>query len=59
MLHQIRKIVSFVVIIFKNIITNDIVKDVLSLNKINISTPPGLGLSLHHVIYFDLKLIFH
>lgn len=56
MLHQIRKMVSFVIGIFRNIITDDVVKDIFSLNKINISTAPGLGLSLHHVIYFDSNL---
>ncbi|XP_076181208.1 pseudouridine synthase 1 [Ptiloglossa arizonensis] len=51
MLHQIRKMVSLVVGISRNIITNDIIKDVFSLEKIDIPTAPGLGLSLHHVHY--------
>ncbi|CAK9825451.1 Pseudouridylate synthase 1 homolog [Anthophora retusa] len=49
MLHQIRKMVSLVIGICRNIVTNDIVKDVFSLEKVGIPTAPGLGLSLHFV----------
>ncbi|CAK9805372.1 Pseudouridylate synthase 1 homolog [Anthophora plagiata] len=51
MLHQIRKMVSLVIGICRNIVTNDIVKDAFSLEKIDIPTAPGLGLSLHFVHY--------
>lgn len=51
MLHQIRKMVSLVVGVARNIVTNDILKDAFSLERIDIPTAPGLGLSLHHVKY--------
>ena len=51
MLHQIRKMVSLVVGVARNIVTNDILKDAFSLERIDIPTAPGLGLSLHHVHY--------
>ncbi|XP_076249034.1 pseudouridine synthase 1 isoform X2 [Calliopsis andreniformis] len=51
MLHQIRKMVAFTVGIFRNIVTDDLIKDIFSVNKIRVSTAPGLGLSLHHVHY--------
>ncbi|XP_043261982.1 tRNA pseudouridine synthase A [Colletes gigas] len=51
MLHQIRKMVSLVVGISRNIITNDVVKDAFSVENIDIPIAPGLGLSLHHVHY--------
>ncbi|KZC10210.1 tRNA pseudouridine synthase A, mitochondrial, partial [Dufourea novaeangliae] len=51
MLHQIRKMVSMVVGISRNIIKNDTIKDAFALEKIDIPIAPGLGLSLHHVHY--------
>ncbi|OAD53987.1 tRNA pseudouridine synthase A, mitochondrial, partial [Eufriesea mexicana] len=51
MLHQIRKMVSLVIGICRNIVTSDIIKDAFSLEKIDIPLSPGLGLSLHFVHY--------
>lgn len=51
MLHQIRKMVSLIIGICRNIVTSDIVKDVFSLEKVDIPVAPGLGLSLHFVHY--------
>nr|XP_033343133.1 tRNA pseudouridine synthase A isoform X2 [Megalopta genalis] len=51
MLHQIRKMVSLVVGICRNIVTPDIVNTAFSLERIDIPIAPGLGLSLHHVHY--------
>ncbi|XP_017890874.1 tRNA pseudouridine synthase A [Ceratina calcarata] len=51
MLHQIRKMVSLVVGICRNIVTSDIVKDAFSLERVDIPIAPGLGLSLHFVHY--------
>lgn len=51
MLHQIRKMVSLVIGICRNIVTSDIFKDVFSLEKFDIPIAPGLGLSLHFVHY--------
>ncbi|XP_033343133.2 pseudouridine synthase 1 isoform X2 [Megalopta genalis] len=51
MLHQIRKMVSLVVGICRNIVTPDIVNTAFSLERIDIPVAPGLGLSLHHVHY--------
>ena len=49
MLHQIRKMVSLVIGICRNIVSSDFVKDVFSLEKYDIPIAPGLGLSLHFV----------
>lgn len=57
MLHQIRKMVSLVIGICRNIITNDIVKDVFSLERIDVPIAPGLGLSLHFVKCFLLTVL--
>ncbi|CAL7944338.1 unnamed protein product [Xylocopa violacea] len=51
MLHQIRKMVSLVVGICRNIVTNDFVKDAFSTERVDIPISPGLGLSLHFVHY--------
>ncbi|XP_031849075.1 pseudouridine synthase 1 [Nomia melanderi] len=51
MLHQIRKMISLVIGICRNIITKDIIKDALSQEKMDIPIAPGLGLTLHHVHY--------
>ncbi|KOX76281.1 tRNA pseudouridine synthase A, mitochondrial [Melipona quadrifasciata] len=51
MLHQIRKMVSLVIGICRNIVSSDFVKDVFSLEKYDIPIAPGLGLSLHFVHY--------
>lgn len=55
MLHQIRKMVSLIIGICRNIVTSDIIKDVFSLEKIDIPIAPGLGLSLHFVRYFNFN----
>ncbi|XP_076299421.1 pseudouridine synthase 1 [Lasioglossum baleicum] len=51
MLHQIRKMISLIIGISRNIVTTDIVKSAFSLERIDIPMAPGLGLSLHHVHY--------
>ncbi|XP_053980125.1 pseudouridylate synthase 1 homolog [Hylaeus volcanicus] len=51
MLHQIRKMVALIVGISRNIITNDMIKDMFSLDRFDIPIAPSLGLSLHHVHY--------
>lgn len=51
MLHQIRKMVSLIIGICRNIVTADIVKDVFSLERVDIPIAPSLGLSLHFVHY--------
>lgn len=56
MLHQIRKMVSLIIGICRNIITIDFVKDAFSLEKVDIPIAPGLGLSLHFVRYFYILM---
>ncbi|XP_076646896.1 pseudouridine synthase 1 [Halictus rubicundus] len=51
MLHQIRKMISLIVGICRNIVTTDIVKSAFSFERMDIPMAPGLGLSLHHVHY--------
>nr|XP_012149760.1 PREDICTED: tRNA pseudouridine synthase A, mitochondrial isoform X1 [Megachile rotundata]XP_012149761.1 PREDICTED: tRNA pseudouridine synthase A, mitochondrial isoform X1 [Megachile rotundata]XP_012149762.1 PREDICTED: tRNA pseudouridine synthase A, mitochondrial isoform X1 [Megachile rotundata]XP_012149763.1 PREDICTED: tRNA pseudouridine synthase A, mitochondrial isoform X1 [Megachile rotundata] len=55
MLHQIRKMVTLVIGISRNILKNDFLKEAFSKEKYSIPTAPGLGLSLHfvHYKYYD------
>lgn len=59
MLHQIRKMVTVAIGISRKILTNDILKEAFSVEKICIPVAPGLGLSLHFVRYFNFKLLLN
>ncbi|XP_029038272.1 tRNA pseudouridine synthase A [Osmia bicornis bicornis] len=57
MLHQIRKMVTIAIGISRKILTNDILKEAFSVEKICVPVAPGLGLSLHfvHYKYYDQR----
>lgn len=55
MLHQIRKMISLVIGISRNMLKPDFHKEAFSVEKYALPTAPGLGLSLHfvHYKYYD------
>lgn len=51
MLHQIRKMVAFVVAVARNIVSQEMINEAFKMDKFEIPLAPSLGLCLHHVHY--------
>lgn len=57
MLHQIRKMVAFVVAVARNIVSQEMINEAFKMDKFEIPLAPSLGLCLHHVRHFLWQLL--